>query len=137
MAFVITALPSFLLTKLIGKNLENLAGEAARRGVKLGEVIPGSRKRPDGVVLSWRYTDPRTVVGGGVVPFFIDWGTSAHPSSTATPGASLVSLRAEHPQPDQVRKTLDGFGLDLPVTAGFKPALVATVSGPRGRVELR
>jgi Glyoxalase-like domain len=120
-----------------GKNLENLAAEAARRGVKLGEVIPGSRKRPDGVVLSWRYTDPRTVVGGGVVPFFIDWGTSAHPTSTATPGASLVSLRAEHPQPDQVRTMLDGFGLDLPVTAGPKPALVATVSGPRGRVELR
>ena len=38
---------------------------------------------------------------------------------------------------DQLRTILDGFGLDLPVTAGPKPALVATVSGPRGRVELR
>ena len=120
-----------------GKDLDRLAGEAGRRGVKLGEVIPGSRKRPDGGILSWRYTDPRTVVAGGVVPFFIDWGTSMHPSATATQGASLVGLRAEHPQPDQVRKMLDGFGLDLAVAMGPRPALVATVSGPRGRVELR
>src|SRR4029079_3493696 len=60
--------------------LEAVAASAAQKGVKLGPVVPGSRRRPDGVVLSWRYTDPATEVADGLVPFFIHWGTSPHPS---------------------------------------------------------
>ena len=39
-----------------GAGLEAFASNAAAHGVNLGAVISGSRKRPDGVVLSWRYT---------------------------------------------------------------------------------
>jgi hypothetical protein len=120
-----------------GNDLEHLATEAARHGVKLGEVVPGSRQRPDGVVLAWRYTDPRTRVADGIVPFFIDWGKTPHPAVTAAPGLTLIALRAEHPDPEGVRKMLAQFGLDLPVEKGSRPALVATVSSPQGRVELR
>jgi hypothetical protein len=88
-------------------------------------------------MLSWRYTDPRTIVGGGVVPFFIDWGSTPHPAVTATQGASLVALRAEHPDAEQVQRMLDGLGLDLKVQQGSRPALVAVINSPRGRVELR
>src|SRR5262249_32581711 len=45
-----------------GDDLERLRDEAARHEVRLGEVMSGSRQQPDGVLLSWRYTDPRTVV---------------------------------------------------------------------------
>ena len=120
-----------------GKNLESLASEAARGGVKLGQIIDGSRRRTDGLLLSWRYTDPRTVVLDGVVPFFIDWGQTPHPASTAAPGASLIGLRAEHPDPERVQKALNQLGLDLGVQRGPRSALVATVNSPRGRVELR
>jgi hypothetical protein len=120
-----------------GANLESFVKEAAGSGVKLGQVIDGSRRRTDGVMLSWRYTDPRAVVFDGVVPFFIDWGSTPHPADTATPGASLIGLRAEHPDPEPVQKALDKLGLDLRVQRGLRPALVATVSTPRGRVDLR
>jgi hypothetical protein len=76
-------------------------------------------------------------VADGVVPFFIDWGTSPHPSSTSTKGASLVGLRAEHPQSEDVLKMLKGLGLDLQVQQGPAAALIATLDGPRGRIELR
>src|SRR6267154_6855311 len=76
-----------------GTDLEKFASDAAAKGVKLGAVIPGSRKRPDGVVLSWRYTDPRVVLGDRMVPYFIDWGASPHPSATAPRGVTLLSLR--------------------------------------------
>ena len=66
-----------------GTDLEQLARAAASRGVTLGDVIAGSRRRPDGVVLAWRFTDPRTVVADGIVPYFIDWGTSPHPAADA------------------------------------------------------
>jgi hypothetical protein len=105
--------------------------------VKLGSVIPGSRRRPDGVVLAWRYTDPNTVVANRIVPFLIDWGTSPHPSATAARGATLVALRAEHPDPERVRTMLGVLGLDLPVQPAPAPAIIATIDSPRGRVELR
>jgi glyoxalase-like protein len=120
-----------------GKELEQLVSDAARRGVELGEVTSGSRQRADGVVLAWRYTDPRTVVAGGIVPFFIDWGKTPHPASTAAQGAVLIGLLAEHPDSEQVQGTLSRLGLDLRVQRGSRVALVATVSSPRGRVELR
>jgi hypothetical protein len=120
-----------------GKNLEQLSSEARRSGVTLGDVIPGSRRRSDGVLLSWRYTDPRTVVSDGIVPFFIDWGTTPHPAATAAQGASLVGLRAEHPNAQQVQKALGHLALGLRVQTGPKATLIATLSGRHGRVELR
>jgi len=120
-----------------GSDLERLRDEAARKGGRLGEVMSGSRRRTDGVLLSWRYTDPQTVLADGLVPFFIDWGQSPHPARTAAQGAALIALRAEHPEAQRVQRLLNELGLDLPVQTGAAPALVATIDSPRGRVELR
>jgi glyoxalase-like protein len=117
--------------------LETVAATAAQKGVKLGPVVPGSRRRPDGVVLSWRYTDPNVVEADGLIPFFIDWGTSPHPSATAARGATLISVHAEHPDAERTQKMLDALGLELQVQKGSAPAIIATIVGPRGRVELR
>jgi hypothetical protein len=118
-------------------DLETVAATAAQKNVKLGPVIPGSRRRPDGVVLSWRYTDPNIVEADGLIPFFIDWGTSPHPSASAARGATLLQVRAEHPDAMRVQKMLDALGLELPVQNGPAPAIIATIVSSRGRVELR
>ena len=118
-------------------DLEQIAGIAQGHGVKLGPVIAGSRVRADGVLLSWRYTDPRTVVADSIVPFFIDWGKTPHPAVTAAPGASLMGLRAEHPDAARVQNMLNQLGVDLSVQQGSSPALVATIKGPRGTVTVR
>lgn len=120
-----------------GENLERTVKDAQEKGVPLGDVRSGSRKRPDGVLLSWRYSDPAAVVGDRLVPFLIDWGESPHPSKDAAGGATLVSLRVEHPTPEPIRKMLATLGLEVPVAKGAAPALVATIRGPRGVVELR
>ena len=120
-----------------GTALERWHDEAVKKGVMLGDVTSGSRRRPDGVVLSWRYTNPRTVVADGIVPFFIDWGTSPHPSATAAAGVMLTGLRAEHPDAARVQNMLGQLGLDLSVQPNQKPGLIATLNSPKGRVELR
>lgn len=120
-----------------GQNLEQLAGDAQRDGITLGDVLAGSRRRSDGVMLLWRYTDPRTDMASGIVPFFIDWGQTPHPATTSATGATLIELRAEHPEPDRMRRALTRLGLELRVESGPRAALVATISCPRGRVELR
>lgn len=118
-------------------DLERLRTDALGKGVRLGEVMSGTRRRPDGVLLSWRFTDPSVVVADGIVPLFINWGESPHPALTAAKGARLVSLRAQHPDVQSVREMLRHLELDFPVSEGQSPTLIAIMEGPRGRVELR
>jgi hypothetical protein len=129
--------PRLLTWVAKGRSLDTFAADAKAHGVDLGAVIPGSRNRPDGVVLKWTYTDPQTVLADRLIPYLIDWGTSPHPSATAAKGVTLVGLRAEHPDPERVQQMLRQLGVDLLVTRGPKPALIATFDSPKGRVELK
>src|SRR4026209_2342023 len=113
-----------------GTDLDTFAAAAADRGVKLGAVIPGSRRRPAAAVWSCRYPNPNIDVADGLVPFFIDWGSSPHPSATAARGATLVQVRAEHPDVARTQKMLDALGLDLKVQKGSSPAIIATIDSP-------
>ena len=106
-------------------------------GVRLGPVVAGNRKRPDGTLISWEFTDPHVVIAEGLVPFLIDWGTSWHPAASAADGLSLVALRAEHPNPAGVRTLVRALGLNLPVTKGPRAALIAGLQTPQGFVELQ
>jgi hypothetical protein len=136
--FGVDALPAPRLVTWAAKGtfLDQLVHDARRHGLDLGDVRSGSRRRPDGVVLSWRVTNPDARIADGLVPFFIDWEASPHPSGSAAGGLALVDFRAEHPDPDHVRPILGQLGLSLRVTRGRIPALIATFDGPRGRVEL-
>jgi hypothetical protein len=118
-------------------DLPRFRDQAVRAGVPLGDVISGGRRRPDGVEFSWQATNPIIVVADGVVPFFIDWGSSPHPSADAAAGATLISLRAEHPDAPRVERMLRQLGLDLIVRGAGRPALIAEIDCPRGRVALR
>lgn len=131
------AMPRLAGWAAAGKDLQRIVEEAARAGVTLGAVQEGSRRRPDGVVLSWRFTDPTVVVADGLMPFFIHWGDSSHPAASTPPGATLVGLRGEHPDPERVQGMLRAAGVALDVRAGAVPALIATLDTPRGRRELR
>ena len=119
------------------RELTTVRTQAARYGIELGKILAGSRRQPDGTLLTWQLTDPYCVLAEGVLPFFIDWGRSAHPASSAPQGAKLVGLRAEHPDADRVEQMLRATGLDLPVGVGPAPTLIAVVDCPSGRVELR
>ena len=120
-----------------GTQLDQLHRTAAHSKITLGAVTAGSRRRPDGVLLSWQFTDPSVAIGDGIVPFFIDWGSSPHPALSAARGATLIGLRAEHPDAQRIQQMLQQLGLKLTVSKGSLPALIATIDGPRGRVELR
>ena len=117
--------------------LGDVAEAAARHGVRLGPVVAGSRKRSDGVILHWEFTDPATVVGDGLVPFFIDWGDSPHPAASAPGGVVLVSLRGQHAEPAVLERHLAAGGIDLPVERGPRATLIATLRTASGIVELR
>jgi hypothetical protein len=119
-----------------GTDLDALVRNSKQHGVDLGQVQAGSRRRPDGVLLAWKTASP-ALNADGIIPFFIDWGTTPHPASSLPKVCTLVALRAEHPDADRVRAELSSLGLNLRVDARPAPALIATIHTPHGDVELR
>lgn len=105
-------------------------------GLDLGEPVAGSRDRPDGARLSWTFTDPWAPRGGGVVPFFIDWGDSPHPGDELPAACSFLGVRVEHPEPERIGAWLRAVGLDTPVSRAHAPRIVASLDTPDGIVEL-
>ena len=118
-------------------HIDGMAARARAAGIGLGAVRQGRRELSGGEVISWRLTYPDPRLGSGVIPFFIDWGDSRHPSRSAPGGIGLVDLRAEHPDPAGVSSLLGRLGLELRIAHGPAPALIATLDTPRGLVELR
>ena len=116
--------------------LEREVEDAQLRGLKLGPISEGRRKQTNGTLLSWRLTAPRPSLED-LLPFYIDWGQTPSPAQGAAKGCSLKELRGIHPAPDEIRLKLAGLGLDLPISRGSVPGLVAILDTPQGRVELR
>jgi hypothetical protein len=64
---------TFVAWALRTQNLEGVAGKLQAAGWNLPPVIEGSRKRPDGRVLSWRTQDLETGGEPSAIPFVIEW----------------------------------------------------------------
>lgn len=112
----------------------NLAGLAEGPGENLvGPVRAMSRTTPAGARLAWTLTMPVVPPRhGGVVPFFIDWGETAHPCTALHDyGVRLRALRGRHPDPEAVWSDLRALGVTLDVQRG-SPALEAYLEVPGG-----
>lgn len=119
-------------------DLEGLIASAGGKGVPMVGPTSGGRQRPDGYQLSWRIAtlaDRR--IGDGLAPFFIDWGTTEHPTVGSPQGARLISLRAQYPTPQPMQAVFDSLDIPFMVEGGAEPALIAVLDTPRGRIELR
>jgi len=104
------------------------AGLAPRR-------LPMSRQRPDGVTLRWELVFADGHPYGGLLPFFIDWQGSPHPSGQLAPQLSCAGLTLAHPDPEGLRGALDALGAlpaDVRIERADAPALTATWLGTTG-----
>jgi len=114
-----------------------LGARARRAGVDLGVVSTGSRMRPDGILLEWQLTDPYRDRMAGIIPFFIDWGTTPHPASSLPPSCQLMELTLSHSDPSSVENALEAVtDMPIPVTPSESRHMQATISTPNGFVTL-
>lgn len=96
-----------------------------------------TRESADGVPITWRMTTPMNDAEyGGLVPFFIEWGDSAHPADRAAPGMRLVSLTARTSDVAGLRSRLEVLDEALPVEQAAQPGLRAVLETPAGDVVL-
>lgn len=110
---------------------------AAGAGVGLGYTPPvAMRREAPGVTLDWHLSLPMGDTEGGILPFFIDWGTSVHPSTSAAPGLQVATIYGSHPDPERVQQLLGALGETMHVIEGESARLVVELSGPSGQVYL-
>lgn len=120
-----------------GTDLAKLSALSLTNELSLGKVMDAHRKTAEGKDLNWNFTNPRIVLGDGLVPFFINWGKSEHPAVAAAKGAKLIKLRAEHPNPKLISTLAAELGVELSVSKGDAPMLIATLDSPNGIIELK
>lgn len=111
-------------------NLAKVVAEARASGIDLGTPRAGQRLQADGSSISWQLTDPFAPRAGGIIPFFIEWTSGAHPATAAPHVASLVRLYAEHPNAGTVAEQLQSLGVQLDVLPGRTPRLIAELISP-------
>jgi len=129
--------PKLMTWAAKGTNLDSLVQQAAKQGIKLGEAFAMSRQLPEGQTLSWTLTFPMQTEGAGLIPFFIDWGETPHPSLSAAKGALLLKLTLEHPLQEELDRDFRSLGIEANTVKKSSAALVAKIEGKIGVVELR
>ena len=118
---------------------DNIEDIARRRGL---EVTGGSRKRPDGVTLSWRLAGVGRALATGALPFFIRWHgpPGLHPGKAAaahrvTPGGiAWVEVGSDE---QSLRTWLGDHDLPLRITDGPQPLSAVAISTAEGEVVFR
>jgi hypothetical protein len=133
--------PRLITWSALATDIDGLAARVKAAGLSAMGPRPGSRARPDGRLLEWTTLGIGSAfASGGIdpIPFFIQWAPgSPHPSQDSPKGCALASLEFQHPEPDRLRDTLLRIGIDATTRPAATPALVATLTTPKGRLVLR
>jgi Glyoxalase-like domain len=118
-------------------HMADALAHARAAGYDPGAAASMQRATPGGEMLTWELTQPPLGDDGGLVPFIIDWGDTAHPTTTLPEGATLTELIGSHQNAAKLKNTLSALRVELSVHQGKAPSLTAVINGPNGRFRLR
>ena len=117
-------------------DIESLAKKFQQSGRRILGPWPGSRKQPDGRVVSWKslsLADDRH----GLLPFFIEWGKdSVHPSATAPTGSHIERFALADSDTEELSKELRGIEVEAAVEKSQTPQLHLRIVGAKGTLEI-
>ncbi|MEO0468004.1 MAG: VOC family protein [Bacteroidota bacterium] len=109
------------------------AADAAQLGRDdLTSIHQGSRRKTDGSLLQWELSLPLAEPEVEVLPFFVDWGSSVHPTESLPQQAKLKEMEILHPQPKHVAGVLAQFGFAETLTESKHPRLRFLIETPKG-----
>jgi hypothetical protein len=114
--------------------LRSLVYRLREAGFTITDPQPGSRKRPDGTLLSWQAA---RLSGNGLelAPFFIQWGRGvAHPSTTSPTGCRLRHVALRDPSPSRLAALFRILQVDVSNAAGATRSVEFSLHCPHGDV---
>ena len=101
------------------------------RGIEAAGPVPTSRKTPAGHLLEWELLFPRHHRFGGLFPFFIDWLSCEHPSSSSPAAGALLAFVVSTPNAAAYLDVIHGLVVDLSVQPGEPGLRVDIALGDR------
>jgi len=113
---------------MASSDLAAVRSRAQAAGLAVRPSTANSRVAPQGHTLRWQGLYLDHAIYRGLVPFYIDWMDSVHPSTTAPAGAVAQDVFVVHPQPEGLRTIYAALDLDIPVRAGNRAAIVVTLA---------
>ena len=115
-------------------SLEGIADMAIDLGLRAKGPQGFTRLQSDGTPLRWRLLQIHGHDFGDYLPFFIDWGSSPHPSIAMPSHVSVESFLVSHASA-KLASIYDSLG--IPVTVQQGPSrMVLTLRSERGEVVL-
>src|SRR5690606_18752781 len=86
------ARPALVTWALRSPDLPAVARQLSAAGLGIRGPVPTRRATPDGAELAWELLFARDHDFGALMPFFIDWGESAHPADDLQPAGTLEAI---------------------------------------------
>ncbi|MFK8008592.1 MAG: VOC family protein [Saprospiraceae bacterium] len=118
----------------VKSDLLELEKIANQNQIPLGKIENGTRTKTDGNILKWQLTEPILENENGIMPFFLNWGETIHPSKTLPQAGEILSFKAIHPNPEFIRNQLEKLNINLLVEKGNDLHLEATIRTLRGDI---
>ncbi len=116
---------------------EALAARALAAGLQPATIVEITRQRLEGGQFRGRLLEIGGHPFGLILPFFIQRDqNSAHPSRDAPRGIELTNFELNHPEAEDLRRTLTHLDLEFSVRAAGQTALRATLATPQGLIKL-
>jgi len=115
-------------------DLKSLSDIAKQYHIPFGKLEKGTRNQTNGNVLQWELSVPVIENAQGLLPFFIDWGNTIHPSNTLPQAGEVVEFKAFHPSATQVQSQLEKLGVPLNVEVASVAKLSVTIKRLDGEV---
>ncbi len=104
---------------------------------KLGNIVDGERKTPEGETLRWKMTLPQPEPEVDIIPFYLDWSLSdIHPTDRLEKGCSLQKITFYSPHPDKEKRVLEDLSLNVDIHQAEASKILISVIGKHGIIEL-
>ncbi len=87
-------------------------------------------------MLEWQLTDPYADRMGGIIPFFTDWGDTAHPAAALRAHCELIAVNLEHPHAQEAELAMKSVGITTQVVTADTSQIRASIRTPNGIVNL-
>lgn len=118
-----------------GSDLDEVQAILARHQVE-ADLFEATRTTPEGKTLRWRLVVPRANRFGCVVPNFIDWGGSEHPSAVSAAGCKLLAFSLGHPRAEELGALLRELDCAIGVEPASSPTQRLSIATPQGPLTL-
>ena len=115
-------------------DLQSLSDIAKQYHIPFGKLEKGNRNQTNGNILKWELSVPVLQNAEGLLPFFIDWGNTIHPSNTLPQAGEVVEFKAFHPSASKVQLQLEQLGVSLKVEISDVARLTVSIKRLDGEI---